>query len=94
MKLKRSAILEEIASVIGLPATLLLTRAFGGQTTRVPVNPKRGTPLVLMIGLPAAQRLAAQFRREYLSVPTEQTLRLQLGAQLAGATVRNSEVPQ
>jgi hypothetical protein len=68
-----SAILGEIAQAIGLPATIELTRAYGGRTLHVPKAMPSLHPLVLAIGAGAATVMSREFAGMALEIPAERT---------------------
>lgn len=77
VKLKKSSTLDEIVEVIGLPATLFLSRHFGSRALKIPIHATATSPLAIAIGGPAANLLCDQYRGEYLNVPAESTVLLQ-----------------
>lgn len=66
-----SRVLEEIAQAIGMPATIELTRAYGGRTLHVPKTLPALHPLVLAVGGEAAAVLSREFAGMAIEVPAE-----------------------
>jgi Mor family transcriptional regulator len=64
-------VLEELIESIGLPATIELTRAFGGRTLHVPKTAPPLHPLVLAVGQRAAETLCRDFACMALEIPSE-----------------------
>lgn len=62
--------LDDIAGVIGFTATLRIATWYGGQNLYVSPTPDESMQLVRLIGMPAAQRLAAEWGGERVAVPT------------------------
>lgn len=65
---------RELVDFIGLPATLLLVKEYGGQQIAIPKGKRaRGVALIAeiadVIGLEAARKLAFNYGGEYLYVP-------------------------
>lgn len=63
--------MREVASVIGLPATLRLVERYGGFIQLyIPKDVQEGHPLALALGMEPAQALAAAYGGDYLkSIP-------------------------
>jgi hypothetical protein len=66
---------RELVDFLGLPATLLLVKEYGGQTFPIPKGRRaRGTARIAelgeAIGTEAAQKLCHTYGGEYLTVPT------------------------
>lgn len=61
--------LEDISAEIGFTATISLARQRGGKNVYVPANPA-GSVLAELVGVEAAERLAACWGGELLAVPT------------------------
>lgn len=60
--------LAELASIIGLPATLRLVEARGGTRVYVPERATADHWLASLIGLPALERLVAHHSRESMEL--------------------------
>ncbi len=60
----KSAILREIAEIIGADSTLKLAKAVGGTRVYIPATVHAGHWLTQTIGIDAAQKLAAHFAFE------------------------------
>lgn len=77
-------VLQEIADLIGLPATLALVRAYGGVRLWVPLNIDPDHPLVKLVGHAAAAKLVDIYGgQEHFDIPRA------LGATLA---VRDKQI--
>lgn len=63
------AILEDLIETIGLPATIELTRVYGGRTLHVPMTLTQAHPLALAIGVQAAEALSRAFSQVQIEVP-------------------------
>lgn len=66
---------RELVDFLGLPATLLLVKEYGGQTFMVPKGKRalgvaRIAELAEVIGTEAAEKLCHTYGGEYLTVPT------------------------
>ncbi|MCM2306220.1 MAG: hypothetical protein NDI91_01975 [Sulfuritalea sp.] len=66
---------RELVDFLGLPATLLLVKEYGGQTFMVPKGKRalgvaRISELAEVIGTEAAEKLCHTYGGEYLTVPT------------------------
>ncbi|HYH17592.1 MAG TPA: hypothetical protein VD995_03140 [Azospirillum sp.] len=62
-------ILGDLARAGHVDAAWKLVQAWGGTKRKVPANPRLGQPLVELIGLEAAQVLAAIYPGEQVDVP-------------------------
>lgn len=65
------SLLEEIEQAIGRPATIELTRVYGGQTLRVPASVQETHPLATAVGVRAANLLCKEFVGMALDIPCE-----------------------
>ena len=66
-----SSTLDRITALIGLPATIGLTRVFGGQRVWVPsAAPSPSHPLTQAVGGDAVELLCAEFGNAKLEVPS------------------------
>jgi hypothetical protein len=61
---------DDLAGVIGFTATLRLAVWYAGQNLYVPAKPDESMHLVRLIGMPAAQRMSAEWSGERIAVPT------------------------
>ena len=66
----RNTTLDDLASIIGLSATVRLAAWWGDKNLYVPAQPSEDQKLVALIGLPAARRLSEEFGREQIAVPS------------------------
>lgn len=69
----KNTTLDDIAAVIGFSATIRLAAWFGGgnnNNTYVPAAVEEGDLLAKVIGLSAARRLAAEWPKTHLTIPT------------------------
>lgn len=67
------SILEEIEEAIGRPATLALTRVYGGRTLRVPSAIHTAHPIAIAMGMDAANKLCREFEGMALEIPSERS---------------------
>jgi len=65
----RNTTLDDISAEIGFTATISLARQRGAKNVYVPANPA-GSVLAELLGVEAAERLAACWGGELLAVPT------------------------
>lgn len=67
------SILEEIEESIGRPATIALTRVYGGRTLRVPSSIHTAHPIAIAVGMDAAAKLCREFNGMALEIPSERS---------------------
>lgn len=89
---------DQVAAVIGSPATLMLCERFGGINLYVPHNMHASHPIAEVIGIDAAKLLSAQFTGDYILLPNisrrrethnrrREVLRLAAGRQMTAKAI-------
>lgn len=72
-----SNVLKELVALIGLPACLALTRAYGGRTVRIPIRESTTHPLCTILGADAAGALRREYGGVHIEIPSERTALLE-----------------
>ncbi len=67
---------QEIIELLGLDTTLKLERALGGQRKYIASNPTEKSPIVAVIGIEAARKLATRFGGMLFYIPQYLAIRV------------------
>lgn len=70
MNARLNTTLDDISSVVGFSNAQTIALWYGGRNLFVPAKPEEGSPLVRIIGMDGAKRMAEEWGGELVAVPT------------------------